>query len=74
MMISRYRVTTPIRAILDKLDGEKVPVTLPRDAVLYESSLVSPTLFGMVGVVWAGRHYSVYPKDLYKKAERVAAA
>jgi len=73
-MISRYRVMSPIRAILDKLNGEKVPITLPGGAVLYESSLVSPTLFGMVGVVWAGRHYSVYPKDLYNKAQRVSAA
>jgi hypothetical protein len=73
-MISRYRVVAPIRAILDKLDGERVPVTLPAGAVLCESSLPASTLLGMVGVVWAGRHYSIYPKDLYKKAERVSTA
>ena len=73
-MISRYRIKAPIRAILEKPEGQKVPVWLPAGAVLYKSSQPSSTLVRMVGVAWGGRHYSVYPKDLNKKAERVSTA
>jgi hypothetical protein len=73
-MNSRYRVTSSVRAILDKPAGGRVSVTLPVGAVLYDSSPHSSTLFGMVGVVWGGRHYSIYPKDLHKKTERFFAA
>ena len=72
--MSRYRLKAPIRAMLDKPGGQRVSVTLPAGAVLYESSQRSSTLFGMVGVLWEGRHYSVYPKELFKKAERVSTA
>lgn len=51
-MISRYRVTAPVRAILDKPEGGRVSVTLPVGAVLYESSPHSSTLFGWS--VWCG--------------------
>jgi len=68
-MISHYRIKAPIRAIL-----QKVAVMLPVGAILEETSQHSTTLFGMVSVAWGGRHYSVYPKDLYKKAERVSTA
>jgi hypothetical protein len=70
----RYRLKAPVRAILEDSDRQKVPVWLPAGAVLYESSRPSTTLFGMIGVAWGGRHYSVYPKDLSKKAERVSTA
>jgi hypothetical protein len=73
-MISLYRVMAPIQALLDKREAEGVSVTLPVGAVLYESSHHSSTLFGMVGVVWEGRHYSIYPKDLFAKTERFSAA
>jgi hypothetical protein len=73
-MMTRYRLTAPIRAIFDKSEGKKVAVWLPAGAVLYESSQPSSTLVRMVGVAWGGRHYSVYPKDLNKKAERVSTA
>ncbi len=73
-MISRYRSKAPIRAILEKSEGQKVAVWLPAGAVLYESSQPSTTLVRMVGVTWGGRHYSVYPKDLKGKAERVSVA
>jgi len=28
----------------------------------------------MVGIYWEGQHYSVHPRDLFKKAERVLTA
>jgi hypothetical protein len=73
-MISRYCVTAPIRAILDKNGGQKVSVMLPAGAILYETSQHIIALSGMIGVVWGGRNYSVHPKDLYKKAERFSTA
>jgi len=66
-MISRYRIKAPIGAIL-----QKVAVMLPAGTILEEASQHATTLSGMVGVVSGGRNYSVYPKDLYKKAERVS--
>jgi len=68
----RYRLQHPMRAILDKPGGQQVEVTLPAGAILEDSSRPSLTLFGMIGVYWEGRHYSVYPKDLLRSAERVA--
>jgi hypothetical protein len=73
----RYRVRAPIRAILEKLGGEQVSVMLPEGAILVrysQRSESSTTLFGMVGVYWQERHYSVYPNDLALKAERVSTA
>jgi len=75
-MTSRYRLTAPIPAIYHAPEGAEIAehrVMLPAGAVLVESALQT-TLFGMVGVAWGGRDYSVYPKDLYKKAERVSTA
>jgi hypothetical protein len=75
-MQSRYRLTRPIRAIFDKLEGH-VPVDLPAGTVLIRYSPASEnstTLFGMVGVYWEGRHYSVYLNDLLFKAENVENA
>ncbi len=70
--MTQYRLRLPMRAILEKPGGRQVQVTLPAGAMLEGSSRPSTTLFGMVGVCWEGRHYSVYPKDLVRKAERVA--
>ena len=68
----RYRLRLPIRAILDKPGGQQVEVTLPAGVILEDSSRSSSALFGMVGVYWEGRHYSVYPKELVRNGERVA--
>ena len=73
-MMSRYRLKAPIRAILDKPGTTHVSVTIPAGAVLYESSQPSSTLFGMVGMLWEGRHYSVFPTEVINKAERVSTA
>jgi hypothetical protein len=60
-------------AILNKADGEHLFVTIPEGAMLDCSAQPSNTLLGMVGVYWQGRHYSIYPRDLLQKAERVSA-
>jgi hypothetical protein len=76
-MQTRYRVRVPIRAILDQPDGKYLSVNLPAGAILVRPSQPAEkgtTLFGMVGVYWEGRHYSVYPNDLLVKAERVESA
>jgi hypothetical protein len=75
--MARYRLKATIRAILDKPGGEQVCVMLPAGAILVrycQPSEKSTTLFGMVGVYWEERHYSVYPNDLLVKAERVSTA
>jgi PAS domain S-box-containing protein len=70
----RYRLKAPLPAVWDKPGGERISVILPAGAVLKNSSQRSTTLLGMIGVYWKGRHYSVYPKDLFRKAERVSTA
>ena len=55
-------------------EGVKHRVMLPVGAVLVESIQRSGTLRGMIGVYWEGRHYSVFLRDLLKKAERVSTA
>jgi hypothetical protein len=72
--MATYRLKAGIPAILDKSESKKLPVTLPAGAVLRDSSQASTTLLGMIGVWWEGRHYSVYLKDLLRKAERVFSA
>jgi hypothetical protein len=72
--MTQYRLRIPMPAILDKPGGRHIPVTLPAGAMLVQSSQPSTTLFGMVGVYWEGRHYSVYPKDLVRATERVEGA
>jgi hypothetical protein len=75
-MQTRYCLKAPIRAILDKPDGY-VSVTIPVGACLVRPSQPqekSTTLFGMVGVYWEDRHYSIYPNDLALKAELVETA
>jgi CheY-like chemotaxis protein len=72
--VERYRLKARLPAVWDKAGGERVSVILPAGAVLKNSSQRSTTLLGMIGVYWKGRHYSVYPKDLFQKAERVSTA
>jgi hypothetical protein len=72
--MTRYRLKVPIPAIHDMREDHDVRVTLPADAMLVESPQQSTTLMGMVGVYWEGRHYSVHPRDLFRKAERVSTA
>lgn len=72
--VERYRLSAPMPAVWDKAGGERVSMMLPAGAVLKNSSQRSTTLLGMIGVYWKGRHYSVYPKDLLQKAERVSTA
>jgi hypothetical protein len=75
-MMSRYRLTAPIRAIHHAVEGAEIAdlcVTLPVGAVLVESVLES-SLIGMLDVYWERRHYSVHGRDLFRKAERVLVA
>ena len=73
-MVKRYRLKVSIPAILDKPARTQVQVKLSAGALLRAPSKPSTTLFGMTVVFWAGRHYSVYPRDHIQKAERVYMA
>ena len=75
-MMSRYRLTTPMRAIYQAPEGAEIAdlrVMLPAGAALIESVVLS-TIFGMVDVYWERRHYSVHRRDLFQKAKLVSAA
>jgi hypothetical protein len=75
--MEKYLVKVAIQAILDKPGGEQASVVIPAGAILARFSQPaekSTTLFGMVGVYWQERHYSVYPNDLLIKADRVSTA
>ena len=72
--MAQYQVKDPMLAILDQPEGQRVTVTIPVGALLYESLHTSTTLVGMVGVYWEGRHYSVSFRDLLKNAEFVQSA
>ena len=72
--MTRYRVSCAIPAIYHTPEGGELRVTLPAGAVLVESVVQSKTLFGMVGVYWEKRPYSVHRRDLFKKAERFSTA
>ncbi len=76
-MMSRYRLTAPMRAIYQAPEGAEIAdlrVTLPAGAVLIESVQRNGTLRGMVGVYWEGRHYSVFLRDLLQKTQCISAA
>ena len=70
--VAEFRLREPIAAIFDKPAGEPASVMIPEGALLDPSSKPSATLFGMMGIWWEGRHYSVYPQDLLQKAERIS--
>jgi hypothetical protein len=76
-MMSRYRLTAPMRAIYQAPEGAEIAdrrVTLPAGAVLIESVQRNGTLTGMIGVYWEGRHYSVFLRDLLRKTQRISSA
>jgi hypothetical protein len=70
----QYRLKAPIAALLDRPGMKLESVKLPAGAVLQESFTHSTTLSGLVGVTWAGRHYSVALSELIYKAERLKSA
>jgi hypothetical protein len=72
--MTRYSLKASIQAIYRTLEGGEVRVTLPSGATLVESVQRSRILGRMIGVYWEGRCYSVFPRDLLKKAERVSTA
>ena len=74
MMKTRFRLKAPTLAILDTPGYEHILVTLPADAVVQRSIKPSALSSGWLAGYWEGRHYSVYPRDLARKVERVAAA
>jgi hypothetical protein len=76
-MMTRYRLTAPIRAIYQAPEGAEIAnlrVTLPAGAVVIESVQRNGTLKGMIGVYWEGRHYSVFLRDLLQKTQGISIA
>jgi hypothetical protein len=76
-MMLRYRLKAAIPGVHHAPQGAEVAnrrVTLPAGAVLVESIKRSGMLKGMIGVYWEGRHYSVFPRDLLSKTQRIVNA
>ena len=67
--MKKYRLESPVTAVLHKPGGHKEPATLPAGAVIDESTRHSSTLEGKVGVYWRGLHFSISLKDLLTNAK-----
>ena len=67
----RYRVTVPFTGFLSRLETESSSIILPTGAMLHYLPISNhKPLLGMVRVLWQGREYSIFAKDLHEKCER----
>jgi len=67
----RYCVKTPFRGFLSKFETTSWSVTFPEGATLQRRAAHSGALLGMAHVIWQGREYSVFEKELSRNCERV---
>jgi hypothetical protein len=67
--MTKYRIKTPVAAVVHRPGGKKEPTSLPAGVVVDESCRHSSTLEGKVGVYWDGVHYSISLRDLLTNAE-----
>ena len=66
----QYRVKVPFTGFLFKLETESSSIVLPSGATLYYLPVSNrKPLLGMVRVLWQGREYSIFEKDLREKCE-----
>jgi hypothetical protein len=70
----QYRVKVPFTGFLFKLETESSAIVLPNGAVLYYLPISNrKPLLGMRRVLWQGREYSIFEKDLHEKCEASVA-
>ena len=71
-LVIQYRVRVPFTGFLAKLETESSSVMLPMGATLdYLPISNRKPLLGMAYVIWQGREYSVFERDLHERCERV---
>ena len=69
-LMIQYRVTIPFTGFLFKLETESSAIILPAGAILYYLPISNrKPLLGMARVLWQGREYSIFEKDLREKCE-----
>lgn len=70
----QYRVRVPITGFLVPFDATSSSVTFPAGTILTGLYRSSAMLLGMSLVVWQGRKYTVFSRDLQQRCQRVDAA
>jgi hypothetical protein len=67
-LMIQYRVKVPFTGFLFKLETESSSIILPSGAILYYLPISNrKPLLGMRRVLWQGREYSIFEKDLLEK-------
>ena len=67
-LMIQYRVKVPFTGFLFKLETESSSIILPSGAILHYLPISNrKLLLGMVRVLWQGREYSIFAKDLHEK-------
>ena len=69
-----YRVKIPMTGFLSTFETESSSMLFPAGSILSAVSGRSGALLGMARVLWQGREYSVFQRDLSQKCERVNQA
>ena len=69
-LMIQYRVRVPFTGFLFKLETESSAIVLPSGAILkYLPISNRKPLLGMARVLWQGREYSIFERDLREKCE-----
>jgi hypothetical protein len=69
--IVRYRVKAPVTGFLVPFDATSSSVTFPIGTLLGGLARSSDTLLGMSLVLWQGRKYSVFDRELQHRCHRI---
>ena len=68
-----FRFKTPTLAISNMADGQRLPVTVPTDAIVQVIAELFDTN-GMVEVLWQERRLMVFAKDVAERGKLVRSA
>ena len=69
-LMIQYRVKVPFTGFLFKLETESSSIILPSGAILHYLPISNRRpLLGMARVLWQGREYSIFEKDLRERCE-----
>ncbi|GEM_PF-5731487 len=69
-----YRVKIPMTGFLSTFETESSSVLFPAGSMLAGVPGRKGALLGMARVLWQGREYSVFQRDLAQKCERLNQA
>jgi hypothetical protein len=69
---SQYRMDTPTLGIVSLSDGHRIPIIIPRDAVVTVVGM--PNDDRMIDVVWQGSTATIFAQDLAARGIKVESA